>query len=139
MPPIHRRAVGKRRLACYTCAVADTTRSAKSSAPAGTIAETIQMVKDYARQETIDPLRKAGRWIGFGLGGSLLIGLATAFLSLGLVRLVQTEWPGTFGGRWTHLLPYLFGLVLCALVAGLAFRRINKDPLTKDPLTKEQR
>jgi hypothetical protein len=101
------------------------------------ISETIQMVKDYARQETIDPLRTAGRWIAFGLIGALCIG--TAFLALGLLRLVQTEWPGTFHGRWMHLLPYLFGLVLSLTVVGLAAARINKEPLMKDPITKESR
>jgi hypothetical protein len=47
--------------------------------------------------------------------------------------MLQTEWAGTFGGRWSHLLPYLFGFLLCVLVAFLAYRRINKDPLTKEP------
>ncbi len=103
------------------------------------ISETIQMVKDYARQETIDPLKTAGRWIAFGLIGAICIGLGTAFLALGLLRLVQTEWPGTFHGRWMHLLPYLFGLVLSLTVVGLAAARINKDPLMKDTLTKESR
>jgi hypothetical protein len=97
-----------------------------------TLNETVQMVKDYALQETVVPLKTAGRWIGLGLVGAILIGVATGFLSLGLIRMVQTEWPGTFGGRWMRMLPYLFGLTLCALVAGLAVRRINKDPLTKE-------
>ena len=90
------------------------------------------MVKDYARQETLDPLKSAGRWIALGLVGALCIGIGTAFLTLGLLRMVQVEFPGTFGGRWTGLVPYLFGLLLCVLVAVLAFKRINKDPLTKE-------
>lgn len=94
--------------------------------------ETVQMVKTYALQETVDPLKTAGKWIGFGLVGAVLIGFATALLTLGLLRLVQTEWPGTFGGRWTSLLPYLFAFLLCVLVASLAFSRINKQPLTKE-------
>jgi hypothetical protein len=98
----------------------------------GQIAHAVQMAKDYARQETIDPLKSAGRWIALGLVGALCIGVGTAFLTLGLLRMVQTEWPGTFGGRWAALAPYLFGLLLCVLVAVLAFRRINKDPLTKE-------
>jgi hypothetical protein len=105
---------------------------ASSSTTAESIADTVQMVKDYAFQETVAPLKTAGRWIGLGLAGAVLIGVATGFLSLGVIRMVQTEWPGTFGGRWTHLLPYLFGLLLCAIVAALAIRRINKDPLTKE-------
>lgn len=96
------------------------------------IAETVQMVKDYARQETLDPVKTAGKWIGFGVLGATLIGFATAFLSLGLLRMVQTEWPGTFEGRWAKLAPYLFALLLCILVATLAYSRINKKPLTKE-------
>jgi hypothetical protein len=94
--------------------------------------ETVQLVKTYALQETVDPLKTAGKWIGFGVIGAVLIGFATALLTLGLLRLVQTEWPGTFGGRWTSLLPYLFAFLLCVLVASLAFSRINKQPLTKE-------
>lgn len=94
--------------------------------------DTVQMVKAYALQETVDPLKTAGKWIGFGLVGAVLIGFATALLTLGLLRLVQTEWPGTFGGRWTSLVPYLFAFLLCVLVASLAYSRINKQPLTKE-------
>lgn len=135
----------KRRSRATHVAVADTTSDpnssntggvngarARSQSPSEQLADTLQMVKAYARQETVDPLKSAGRWIGFGLAGAICIGLATALLTLGLVRLVQFEWPGTFGGRWTSLLPYLFGFVLCAIVAGLALMRINKDPLTKE-------
>lgn len=103
----------------------------------GALADTVQFVKDYARQETLGPLKGAGRWILLGLVGALGIGLGTALLALGLLRLVQTEWPGTFGGRWSGLLPYLFALLLCLLVAGLAFARINKQPLGK--VEKEKR
>lgn len=94
--------------------------------------ETVQLVKEYALQETVAPLKTAGRWIGLGLVGSVLIGMATFFLSLGLLRLVQTEFPDAFDGRWTKLLPYLFALVLCIVVIVLALSRINKQPLTKE-------
>jgi hypothetical protein len=103
-----------------------------SASTSQSIADTVQMVKEYALQETVDPLKTAGRWIGLGLAGAILIGVATGFLALGVIRMMQTEWPGTFGGRWTHLLPYLAGVLLCVLVVGLAVRRINKDPLTKE-------
>ena len=115
-----------------TNTTAPPTFTASSVSTSESISETVQMVKDYARQETLDPLKTAGRWIGLGLVGAVLIGVATGFLALGLVRMMQVEWPGTFGGRWSHLLPYLLGLLLCVLVAGLAIGRINKDPLTKE-------
>lgn len=90
------------------------------------------LVKEYALQETVAPLKTAGRWIGLGLVGSVLIGMATFFLSLGLLRLVQTEFPDAFDGRWTKLLPYLFALILCIVVIVAALSRINKQPLTKE-------
>lgn len=96
------------------------------------INETFEMVKAYALQETVTPLRTAGRWIALGLVGAVLIGMATFFLSLGLLRLVQTEWPDVFEGRWMKLLPYLFALVLCTIVIVAALSRINKQPLTKE-------
>jgi hypothetical protein len=107
-------------------------RDTKNSTPHGQLGQTVQLIKDYARQETLGPLKGAGRWIALGLVGSTLIGFATAFLVLGAIRLVQTEWPGTFQGRWAHLAPYAFGLLLCGLVGALAVRRINKQPLNKE-------
>lgn len=110
----------------------DKDRERTTDAPEGPIGQTVQLVKDYARQETLGPLKGAGRWILFGLVGALLIGCGTGFLALGLLRMVQTEWPGTFHGRWASLLPYLFGLLLAGLVLALAFSRINKQPLNKE-------
>lgn len=104
----------------------------RSGSTSENIADTIDMVKQYALQETVGPLRTAGRWIALGLVGAVLIGAATGFIALGVVRMMQVEWPGTFGGRWTRLVPYLCGLVVCILAAVLAVRRINKDPLTKE-------
>ncbi|CAB4363729.1 MAG: hypothetical protein F2681_05560 [Actinobacteria bacterium] len=110
----------------------DSTRNPKSRGSAGQIGEVVQMVKAYANQELRSPLRGAVRWIGYGLGGALLIGGGTAFLVLGVLRMIQSEWPGTFHGRWMSLLPYGFGLVFCVFVALLALARINKKPLNKE-------
>ena len=107
-------------------------RDPKNHVPGGQLGQLVQLVKDYARQETLGPLKGAGRWIALGLAGAVLLGLGTAFLVLGALRLIQTEWPGTFQGRWAHLAPYGFGLLFCGVVAGLAFRRINKQPLNKE-------
>jgi hypothetical protein len=91
-----------------------------------------ESVKDYARQETLGPLRGAGRWIGFGIAGSLSVGIGAAFLALGLLRLLQTECAGFFHGRWMSLLPYVAALVLSLVVVGLALTRVNTTPLHKD-------
>jgi hypothetical protein len=104
----------------------------KKDAPVGQIPETVQLLKDYVRQETLGPLKGAGRWIALGIVGAMLIGGGTAFMALGSLRLIQSEWPGTFHGRWMSLLPYATALVFCLFVAGMALMRINKQPLNKE-------
>ena len=127
-------------LACYNYCVPETARDTKKCAPQGQFAQTTQLLQNYARQELREPLGNTGRWILSGLIGAICIGIGTAFLVLGLLRMVQTEWPATFEGRWMNLLPYVFGLAFAVLVLGLAVRRINKAPLTKkSPMTKEKR
>lgn len=126
-------------------AVADTTSDTSNGAgstgatsrprsvpPGQQIADTVQMVKDYARQETLDPIRIAGKWIAFGLVGAVLIGSGTLFLALGILRMMQTEWPDTFDGRWMKMLPYAAALLFSVIVIVLAALRINKDPLSKE-------
>ncbi|MBI5090081.1 MAG: hypothetical protein HZB15_14795, partial [Actinobacteria bacterium] len=44
----------------------DEDRATSTSKP-GQIGEVIELVKDYARQETLGPLRGAGRWLAAGV------------------------------------------------------------------------
>lgn len=104
----------------------------KKDVPTGNIPETVQLLKDYVRQETLGPLKGAGRWIALGVVGALLISAGTAFLALGSLRLIQSEWPDTFAGRWMSLVPYASALLFCFFVAGMALMRINKQPLNKE-------
>ena len=104
----------------------------KKTVSIGDIPETVALLKDYVRQETLGPLKGAGRWIALGVIGALLIGGGTAFLALGSLRLIQSEWPGTFAGRWMSLVPYASALLFCFFVAGMALMRINKQPLNKE-------
>lgn len=96
------------------------------------IVDTVEMVKAYALQETLGPLRGAGRWIGFGLLGALFIGTGTGLFTLAVVRMMQTEFADSLGGRWTKNLPYIFGVIVSLAVAGLAMWRINTQPLNKE-------
>ncbi|SRR6266508_3516082 len=102
------------------------------SGSVGHIGQAVQLVKDYARQETVGPLRGAGRWVGFGVAGAFLLSLGATFLVLGVLRLLQTEAPGTFGGNWTRLLPYVIAFGVALFVIVLAASRIGKQPLNKE-------
>ncbi len=96
------------------------------------VGEVVSLVVDYARQETVGPLRGAGRWIGFGLAGALSLGVAASLLVLGVLRLIQTEFAPTFAGRWMSLLPYVIALVVCLVVVAIAASRIGKSSLNRD-------
>ena len=67
----------------------------------------------YAKQETVDPLRNLGRYVGFGVGGALLLGIGLIELSVAGLRALQTETGSTFTGSWSWA-PY--GIVLVAVV-----------------------
>ena len=61
----------------------------KSESFIGEIRELWELVITYLKQETIDPVKGLGRYVGYGLGGSLAIGLASILLLLGILRLLQ--------------------------------------------------
>jgi hypothetical protein len=106
-----------------------TSRSRRESASIG---EVVEYVKTYAKQETVGPLKGAGRWIGIGAAAALLLGLGLFLLLLGLLRLIQTEFDGLAegGSSWV---PYGIVLFVCLALLGLALARINKTFLTKEP------
>ena len=98
-----------------------------------------QLVKDYARQETVGPLRGAARWLGYGVGGAVCLGFGAALVVLGVLRLLQNEFADTFDGRWMSLLPYLIALVLSLAIIGLAVSRIMKTSLHRRPTDRTDR
>lgn len=102
------------------------------SKPSGNaVGEVIDLVKGYARQETIGPLKHAGRWIGFGVAGALLLGLGGALVALGLLRLLQgTRSDPIFAGNLTFV-PYLITLAATGAGAGIAALRIRKTTLAR--------
>ena len=57
------------------------------------IGSVVELVKTYAEQETIEPIKAAGRWVGVASAGALLLGVGLSFVMMGLLRMLQTEWP----------------------------------------------
>ncbi len=106
--------------------------SATKDSP-GQLGEALALVKAYAKQETVGPLRGAGRWIGRGLVGIVLLANGAFFLILGVLRLLQNGTNGTFDGHWVRLIPYAVALVLALVVIVVAAVRIAKPTLQKEP------
>jgi len=79
------------------------------------------MVITYVKQETLVPLRQLGRYIGFGVAGSFLLGLGAVLLSVGGLRALQTETGDTFAGDWSWA-PYLIVVVASLFCAAITWK-----------------
>jgi hypothetical protein len=83
------------------------------------------MTKDYARQETVDPLKGVGRYLGYGAGGALLLALGVIMLMLSGLRALQTQTGDALDGSLSWL-PYVIVLAVAALLVAWAVSRISK-------------
>jgi hypothetical protein len=101
------------------------------SKPAGDV---VQLVIDYAKQETLGPLKGVGRFVGLGLAGAIALSGGTMLLLLALLRGLQTETGTTFEGDWSWA-PYLLTGGAATIVAALAAWRITKGPASKRQAT----
>ena len=80
------------------------------------------LLRRYLRQETVEPLRPAGRFLLFGLVGASLLGLGTVLLVVGGLRALQASAP--LDGSWSWV-PYLAAALVLVAVAGLTVSRIG--------------
>jgi hypothetical protein len=97
-----------------------------------TLASAVDLVKAYAEQETIGPIKGAGRWIGIGIAGAATLGVGLAYVLLGLLRLLQVEWGRSARGALSWV-AYAIVFVVCVGLIALAVSRIDKDSLHKEP------
>ncbi len=87
--------------------------------------ETYQLVIDYIKQETLDPLKGLGRFMLFGVVGSVSLSIGLAILAVALLRFLQGETGTTFTGNLSWL-PYLICAVVVIGVAGLAVAAVSR-------------
>ena len=59
------------------------------------VGDVVQMVKTYAKQETIEPLRNAGRFLAYGIAGALCLGVGVTLGLLALLRALQNWMHGS--------------------------------------------
>jgi len=86
----------------------------------GQAQDLFRLVVGYAKQETLDPIKGLGRFLGFGLAGALVGSLGLVLLLLGALRALQTE-TSAFEGRRTWI-PYVLVVMVSASIAGGALK-----------------
>jgi len=107
--------------------MAETTGQEKSLATH--VTELYELVLAYAKQETVDPVKSLGRFIGFGVAGSIVFGLGAVIMLLGGLRALQTATGSALQGNWSWA-PYGITAFGCALIIAMAMairaRRPNR-------------
>ncbi len=96
------------------------------------VQEIRELVVGYARQETVEPLKRLGTYLAWGLSGAFCLFLGTMFLSVGTLRLGQSLDVFT-GSSWASLAPYgmaLGVLLLVTVVLIMALSRAKKKVYT---------
>jgi hypothetical protein len=105
--------------------MAETTGEEKSLATH--VAELYELVLAYAKQETLDPVKSLGRFIGFGVAGSLACGFGAVLMLLGGLRALQTETGSALQGNWSWA-PYGITAFGCALIIAVAMAVRARKP-----------
>lgn len=95
------------------------------SSPQKSLGEIFELTKAYAKQETIDPIKGLGKFIGFGLGAAVLGSLSVGLLIIGVLRLLQSETGEHLTGSLTWV-PYLITLVITVIVIAIAVTAIAR-------------
>jgi hypothetical protein len=88
--------------------------------------DVLQLVIAYVKQETIGPLRAVGRFLIFGIAGSVALAVGAVLGLVAVLRLLQEE-TGAFHGNLSWI-PYLIVSVLGAGIIALAAWRVTRGP-----------
>jgi hypothetical protein len=95
------------------------------------VTDLVDSVKQYARQETIDPIRGAARWVAVGTLASLSLGLALVFFALAVLRLSQYLGGQSLSASWSFVHYFITFIVVSGLVV-LSLSRIQQRSLNKE-------
>ena len=98
-------------------------RAKGAGGPAGDV---VQLILDYAKQETLGPLKGLLRFLIAGVVGAIALSAGALLILLGLLRALQTETGSTFSGNWSWA-PYLVTGAAATIVLVLsAWRKRSK-------------
>ena len=89
--------------------------------------ELFGLVRDYVKQETLDPLRGVGRWLAWGTAGAIALLFGAVIGLVGVLRLLQAE---VFADTETFtFVPYFVVAVVAVIFVWFSLTRIQRPSL----------
>lgn len=89
------------------------------------LGELKDLVVGYARQETLEPIKGLGRFVAFGVAGSIFVGTGLGLGILSLLRALQTETGDTFDENLSWV-PYGLVALACLVLIGTAIAAASR-------------
>ena len=102
---------------------------AKAEALPNEARELVDLVIAYTKQETVDPLKRLGKTVAFGIAGAMLVGMGGVFLAMSALRALETE-TDFFERHNLTWAPYLIMTVL--LIVGALLSWVGLGPGKKN-------
>lgn len=90
----------------------------------------VDLVVGYAKQETVDPIKRLGKAVALGMLGAVLTGTGAIFLALSALRALQTE-TDIFADDWSFV-PYVGLAVLLGVAALIGWKTLGPPGLKKE-------
>jgi hypothetical protein len=84
--------------------------------------DAFKLTIDYLKQEALDPLKGLGRFLLWGVAGSLALAVGILLLLVGILRLLQTETGTALTGNWSWVPYFAVGLIGLGVVGAAAWR-----------------
>jgi len=88
------------------------------------LTELWEMTLAYAKQETVEPLKGLGRFIGFGIAAVLLASAGIILITLGVLRVLQVHNDDHLTGNWNWV-PYLVALAALGVLIAIVVSRVR--------------
>jgi hypothetical protein len=105
-----------------------------------TAEELFAVSTQYVLQETVAPLKRVVKVLGFGAAGAVTFALGAIIALVGVLRLLQTETGSVFGGSWSfapYLLTAVFGVAVVGVVARFLLSALRTPDARTDALVAE--
>lgn len=91
--------------------------------------EFVALLKGYFLQETVAPLKQIVRKLAFGVAAAISLGIGLVLLSVGVLRVFESDTGGVFQGSWSwvpYFLTVIVGLGAMVLAGRILLRSTAK-------------